>query len=151
VLSASPGITAPNISAPFIAGRVSRTVLQLAPGASDPSVAGGDVFQVTNTLPTAVSNFRDGADGQLIILVFSDANTTVADGPDIRLRGDFSSKPDAVLILIRVGAAWFEISRSIDAKPALPLKAPALPSAPALKSETKSEARPDKTRPAAKT
>ena len=122
VLAASPTITSPTItspllSAPTISGRVTRTVVQLAPGAIDPSVADGDVFQVANPQPILVGNFRDGAEGQLIFLIFSDANTTVLDGPDIRLRGDFISKPDAVLILLRVGSTWFEISRTIDAKP----------------------------------
>lgn len=77
-----------------------------------PSVAGRRYFKCNNSLATAITNFDDGVEGQEITIVFSDANTTIADSGSFKLNGAFSSTADDVLTLVLVGSSWYEKSRS---------------------------------------
>lgn len=86
---------------------------QVISGAT-PSVIGNTFFTVTNGGATTITNFTGGKIGQQITLLFTDANTTVTDGANIKLSAAFTSTADDTMRLIYNGTAWFELSRSVN-------------------------------------
>jgi hypothetical protein len=86
---------------------------QVISGAT-PSVAGNTFFTVTNGGATTITNFTNGKTGQEITLLFTDSNTTITDGANIKLSAAFVSTADDTMKLIYNGTAWFEVSRSVN-------------------------------------
>ena len=101
----------------FAAGLKFNDSIATADADTTPSVANGNLFTIANTGATVITAFDDGAEGQLIILKFSDANTTITASATIKLVGglNFVSTADDTLTLIRISTAWYECSRSLNA------------------------------------
>lgn len=82
-----------------------------------PSVAGagGHIFKTNNSGATSITDFNDGYDGQEIVILFRDANTTIVDGTPIVLAtgADLTGGVDDVLRLVSDGTTWFESGRSV--------------------------------------
>lgn len=79
-------------------------------GVREPDVSFGNYFLTANTEPTALTNFRGGADGQRITLVFGDGNTTVRfSGPYLRGNGgrDWNAKAGDHMDCICDGTLWY--------------------------------------------
>jgi hypothetical protein len=77
---------------------------------------------VFNAAPQNVTGLTSGLVGQLVILYFQDANTTLVNSSNFRLTGSTNVNPsiNSVLTFIGTGAApglapitWVEVSRSI--------------------------------------
>lgn len=79
-----------------------------------PTVADGNWFRASNTGPTTITFFDDGVDGQVIYLLFTNANTTLQDGATLNLSGgiNFTPNGDDIVTLIFDGVEWYEVSRS---------------------------------------
>ena len=100
-------------SAVNIAGmRYNAARVYLLNSGATPSVANGNVFRIQNDAPQTITNFLGGVETQEVILLFSDANTTIADTVPFRLTAAFSSALYSTLRLINDGTDWVELSRS---------------------------------------
>ncbi len=83
-------------------------------GDTTPSVADGETFKTVNTGATSITTFDDGKDGQEILIVFTDVNTTISEAANIKLSAAFTSTADDVMRLIFDGTSWYEVSRSVN-------------------------------------
>lgn len=101
----------------FAAGLKVNDAIATADADTTPTVGGGNLFTVANTGATSITAFDDGAEGQVIMLIFSDANTTIVASASIKLIGglNFVSTADDTMMLVRKGSAWYEFSRSVNA------------------------------------
>ena len=64
-------------------------------GDTSPSVRLSDRFTATNTNPTTITNFDDGSDGQRIVIVCTDGNTTIAQNSNIKNQSGANINPSA--------------------------------------------------------
>jgi hypothetical protein len=94
----------------------SRSVIlgELTVNSATPSIVGFNVWTTANTNPTTITNFTGGVTGQTITLLFTDANTTLTDGANLKLSAAFTSTADDTMTLFYNGTAWFEMSRSVN-------------------------------------
>ena len=94
----------------------SRSVIigELTVNSATPSIVGFNVWTTANTSATTITNFTGGVTGQTITLLFTDANTTLTDGTNLKLAGAFSSTADDTMTLFYNGTAWYEMSRSVN-------------------------------------
>ena len=80
-----------------------------------PSVAGGCVFKTATAHGAArnITMFDGGVAGQVIYIISSNpANaTTIVDGGDLLIGGDWIDGAEKTLVLIFDGADWYEICR----------------------------------------
>ena len=84
-------------------------------GATTPLVLGISTMFIANSSPTSITNFTNGVAGQIITLIFSDANTTVTRNKCYLLGGlNFTSTSFDTLTLISDGSDWYEVSRSVN-------------------------------------
>ena len=74
----------------------------------------GNIFKVTNGGATTVTNFTSGYAGQEIVLVFTDANTTLGDSGNLKLSAAFTSTASDTMRLVFDGTDWYEQSRSVN-------------------------------------
>ena len=83
---------------------------------TSPSVKNTTFMSIANAAPTTITNFDDGYEGQVITLTFADANTTI-DRSNAYLAGgvNFVSSASDLLTLRKIGAAWYEVCRSVNA------------------------------------
>lgn len=88
-------------------------------GATTPSVAGSDVWYTSNSAPTTITNFTNPSVGQVIRLVFTDAQTTVAYNANFILLANglnFASTVNSSITLVYTntgaGLRWVEVARS---------------------------------------
>ncbi len=83
-----------------------------------PSVAGGNVFTTANTggIAGPITDFTGGTAGQVITIIFGDANTGVTDGGNLHLSAGIVAGAgivDDTLTLVNTdGTNWYEISYS---------------------------------------
>ncbi len=88
-------------------------------GDTTPDISGGSRFKTANTAPTTITDFdNQDPDGQTIIVLITDANTTIQDassGSNIRLAGgmDFDFAAYDTLEFEYDGADWVEKSRNL--------------------------------------
>jgi hypothetical protein len=83
------------------------------PGATTPSAVGVSYFDISNSSATSITNFTGAAEGQMLLLVFRDANTTITRNNAYLAGGaDFISAANATLLLISDGTNWYEVCRS---------------------------------------
>lgn len=84
--------------------------------AATPSVYKGNVFTVANGGATTVTNLLHGKQGQKVTLIFSDENTTLQHGSNLKLAGgsDFVSSANDVVGLVYTGSVWVETERSVN-------------------------------------
>lgn len=97
-------------------GAVATAVVAIPDGTTAPFISQGNVFTTANTLPTTITDFVGGVPtGQTITVVFRDPNTTVTDGGNLLLNGNFVSSDGATLVLVNTGGSnWYEVSRSVN-------------------------------------
>ena len=79
-----------------------------------PSVKHGNLFLITNSGATSITDFDDAEDGQLIELHFADANTTLVDSAALVMAGGANKNFAAtdVCVLRSRSGVWYEITRS---------------------------------------
>ncbi|EHP39437.1 hypothetical protein OR16_31799 [Cupriavidus basilensis OR16] len=81
-------------------------------GDTTPNVGNISFLQIpTNATPYTVTNFLNGVDGQVLLLLFSDANCTVQNNANIQLKrtnADFVGVAGKTLRLVRGAGAWYE-------------------------------------------
>ena len=84
-------------------------------GATTPSVSGATILIISNSSSTTITNFTDGVDGQVIYLYFIDSNTTINRSNCYLAGGSvFVSTFADMLVLVKSGTYWYEISRSAN-------------------------------------
>ena len=80
-----------------------------------PSVVGGNVFKCAtgHSGATDVTTFNDGTSGQMIIIIGANPThkTTIKDGSDLYINGDWVEEAEATLTLIYDGSYWYELCR----------------------------------------
>lgn len=83
------------------------------PGDTTPSVSGVSYLDINNSSATSITNFTGAVEGQMLMLVFRNANTTITRN-NAYLAGsvNFTSANNATLLLISDGTAWYEVCRS---------------------------------------
>lgn len=79
-----------------------------------PSVAGFRVIKVGQSGGVTITNLTGGSTGQIVTLIFTDSNSTIADSGNFKLTGAFSSTADDTLTLVFDGTSWYEISRAAN-------------------------------------
>ena len=95
----------------LLLGRVTRQIETLANDAT-PSVNGGRYFLSGGT--TTITDFDDGATGQIITLIAEHA-ITITDGTNIFLNGSANftmAATDTLTLICKADNKWYEISRS---------------------------------------
>jgi hypothetical protein len=99
----------------FSKGAIVHRTGSYSTGATTPSVSGVTFLIISNSSSTTITNFTDGVDGQVIYLYFSDSNTTI-NRSNCYLAGGavFVSTFADMLVLVKSGTYWFEISRSVN-------------------------------------
>ncbi len=85
-----------------------------ADGDATPSVANCNVLLVVNSAPCTITNLDDGYSGQIVILYFSNGNTTIS--PFCYAPAPLPYTPDAydTLTLLNVSGSWIQVSRSAN-------------------------------------
>lgn len=84
-------------------------------GTTTPSVSGVSYMVIANSAPTTITNFTGGQAGQVIYLLFDDANTTVNRSNAYLAGGtNFVSTANDTLTLVSDGTYWYEIARSAN-------------------------------------
>jgi len=89
-------------------------VITFDTGDATPSVAGGRLFKTTGT--TAISDFDDGVEGQLIY-VLATASITITDGAAIILGGSVNyamTVTDTLVLGMFNDQVWSEVARSVN-------------------------------------
>ena len=81
-----------------------------------PSVYQTTCLYISNAGAVTITQFDDGEDGQVLTLIFNDANTTVQDGASIQLAGgaNFTSAANKTLVLVKYNTTWFQIGGSTN-------------------------------------
>ena len=81
-----------------------------------PSVYHVDVLVIANASAKTITTLDDGEEGQTVKLIFSDGNTTIADGATVQLSGgsNFVSSGNDSLTLTYSGGVWLENGRSVN-------------------------------------
>ena len=100
----------------FAKGAIVHRAGTYTAGATTPSVSGITFLSIANSSPTTITNFTNGAAGQIIYLYFDDSNTTI-NRSNAYLAGaaNFVSTVNDMLVLLYIGPYWYEISRSANA------------------------------------
>lgn len=83
-----------------------------------PNVSGISHLHVTNTVPTTITDFANGEDGQLLVVTFGDVNTQI-DRTDsvMAVAGNFVSGNLKSITFMKTGQSgsfWWEVSRSTN-------------------------------------
>ena len=112
------GTTSPTTKlevAGFAKGAIVHRAGTYTAGATTPSVSEATFLQIANSSPTTITNFTNGETGQVIYLFFDDSNTTV-NRTNCYLAGgaNFVSTANDILVLLKKGSFWYEISRSAN-------------------------------------
>ena len=80
-----------------------------------PSVSGGNVFKTAtgHSAATNITMFDDGINGQVIIIISSNPvnATTIVDGGNLLINGNWVDGAERVLALVFDGTNWYEIYR----------------------------------------
>lgn len=68
---------------------------------------------VSSSVSRTVTTLTDGYEGQQIVLIFSDGNTTLGSGGNLKLAsGSFAATADDTIRLIYNGTSWYELGRT---------------------------------------
>jgi hypothetical protein len=78
------------------------------------SVTGKAVMPVGVAMGTSITDLTGGVVGQIVVLLFTDSGTSIADSGNFKLSAAFSSSTDATLTLVYTGTSWVEITRSAN-------------------------------------
>lgn len=97
-----------------------RTVFTTAADAdTTPTTSGIGTLYLNNTGATSITALDDGSDGQIVQLVFGNANTTMVSSSTLLMAGSINVTPSAysVITMMKVPTSisnrWIEVSRSI--------------------------------------
>ena len=102
-----------------LTGPLTYTWETFVDGDVTPDISGGSRFKTANTGATTITDFDNGdANGQVIIVLFTDGNTTIQDlsnGSNIRLAGgiDFDFAAYDMTTFEYDGADWVERGRNL--------------------------------------
>ena len=77
-----------------------------------PSVKYARTLRVANTGSISITDLDEGVEGQVVEMVFDDANTSISDAAPFRLSGAFTSGQYDSLVVKKQGTQWVELSRS---------------------------------------
>jgi hypothetical protein len=79
-----------------------------------PSVAIGNLFRTANSGATTITALDDGVQGQKVMILCGDTNTTFSDAGILRLASGFICTADDTLTLVFDGTNWLELARSAN-------------------------------------
>jgi len=79
-----------------------------------PSIRNGKNFITANTAGTAYTDFANWQDGQEIVIICGDVNTSIADSAPFRLSAAWTPNADDVLKLVCKSGVFYEVSRSAN-------------------------------------
>lgn len=88
----------------------------LTVNSTTPSVTRAGLYIANNTNPTSITNFIDGAEGQVLMITAENGNTTLVNGATLRLAGA-TNKTMAqrdVITLVKTGSEWRQMSYSTN-------------------------------------
>jgi hypothetical protein len=86
------------------------------PGDTTPSVSGVSFLNIANSGATSITNFTNAVEGQVLMLLFQDSNTTITRNNAYLSGGtNFTSTANDTLTLIYSSPNWYEIARSVNA------------------------------------
>jgi hypothetical protein len=97
--------------------RITSAVAVFPDGSTSPTVANANIFKAQNSRATRVTTLNSGTAGQEIKILFTNENTTLVDGRNLRLLGgsNFAATADDVITLLTDdGVTWREVSRSVN-------------------------------------
>jgi hypothetical protein len=84
-------------------------------GATTPSVTGVSFLSIANSSATSITNFTGGVEGQILVLLFQDSNTTITrDNAYLSGGVNFTSTASDTLTLIYSSPYWYEVARSVN-------------------------------------
>ena len=85
-------------------------VITLTDGDTTPDVSAGNAFKTANTSATTITQFDGGVEGQDLLLVFGDGDTTIdfASGVNITGNGgaDFNGAAGDTILFVRHDGIW---------------------------------------------
>jgi parallel beta-helix repeat protein len=93
---------------------LNNSIQALPSNITNPSIAVGDFFMCTNTIPTSITDFTGAKEGDEIT-VRLDIFTTLVNNPSLRLKGGTNVaavNSDNLIMFKRISNVWFEISRN---------------------------------------
>jgi len=116
----APAVTAlRNVEWPDYDGRVpvEGAAATFADADTSPTVKGSRLFKASNTGATVITTFDDAVPGQHVTIIFTNSNTTIDAGANMKLAAglDFVGTADDTLQLVYDGTSFFEVSRSVNA------------------------------------
>jgi hypothetical protein len=82
----------------------------------NPDVGGAAFFRLTHSGGTTVTDFTNEQAGQVIDLLFTNANVTIQHGTNIKLAGgtNFVGSANDMMQLRSDGTTWYEVCRSVN-------------------------------------
>ena len=97
--------------------KITGSSILLPANSATPDVTGGPITVVKsqNTVATLYTNFLGGHDGQILVFVSNDTNTTIQDNANIKLAGSVDWVPSAgndTNVFVRSFGAWIRIGGS---------------------------------------
>jgi hypothetical protein len=84
---------------------------------STPDVSGRSAYTLHDpgTSPATITDFTGGANGQRLTVIWTGTqNTTIVDGGNLHLAGNFTGTTDDTLELINISGQWYELGRSVN-------------------------------------
>lgn len=97
-----------------VLGQIISSKFNTLPDNTTPSVAGANNWKCTPAGATTITTFTGGTSGQVVTIVFTNANATLSDAGTLKLNGGFTSTADDVMTLVYDGTNWYEVSRSVN-------------------------------------
>lgn len=97
---------------------ISRSQSLTIPSGSTTFAISSSTMVLTGAAAVTIATISNGYNGQLVTLLFTDANITITnDGATntdngVRLNGTFTSTANDVLLLVRDANSWYEVARS---------------------------------------
>jgi hypothetical protein len=98
----------------LVAGSVISNVCPTLPDNTTPSVSNVNACKCSPAGATTITNFTNGQTGQIIYIIFTNANATLSDAGNLKLNGGFTSSGDDTMQLIYDGTNWYELARSVN-------------------------------------
>lgn len=98
------------IAAPFLLGSATAVT------SGNPNAGTNNFFSMNHASPTTVDRLDNGAAGQVVHMLFTNGNVTMAHGTNIKLAGGVNVAMTAndVMTVIYNGTTWYEVSRSVN-------------------------------------
>lgn len=118
-INGTVGATTPTtVVGTTLTGCLVGKTINYSDGDTTPSVLNASHIFIANSGATSITDFDDAVDGQILICVFSDSNTTITrDNAYLSGGANFTSTANDILTLrYSTGAGlWTEVSRSVNA------------------------------------